>query len=238
MQYPRINSMQNTFRLVVHTMHEYADRFRVEYRLNTIKVIGSARSVKRQITEKIQWWPENALYQEWKNASEEQRAEVLPKLLNAVRVHAKAVVFEELAENNRELVETIVGEVGRCLPTFRGKAKFGSWVHKIALNHVFGEMRNRIRRRAVFNEGVEVDDEMPQVNPTDPDSRIYVEQLADGLSEEEQLIYWAKYQGYTSRDIAEQLDKSEDAVESQWRRITGKIRERDGERRNGNGSGN
>jgi len=182
--------------------------------------------------------PENVLYALWKNASEDESPELLDKLLGEVRRHARNVVFNKLAESDEELVELIVRAVRQGLPTFRREAKFSTWVHSVASNHVFQKLRSRIRERRVFDYRVEVNDEMPEVRQANPDLRIQVEQLAKGLSEEERLIYWAKYEGYMNQEISEQLGATEDAVESQWRRIVEKIRKRARHRRNTNGSGN
>ena len=95
---------------------------------------------------------ENELYDEWRSAPEEKRCEVEEKLLQKVLSHARAVVWETLHEWNPDIVQDVAIAVWRGLSRFRRESKFSTWVHSIAKYKAYEEIRNRVRRRRVFDE--------------------------------------------------------------------------------------
>lgn len=48
-----------------------------------------------------------------------------------------------------DLFQAVFVEVLRSLPTFRGRSKLRTWIHRIALNVAYQEMRMQYRERAV-----------------------------------------------------------------------------------------
>src|SRR5437868_3395896 len=92
-------------------------------------------------------WVEDELYARWRLAHETQRPELERKLLGALRAHAEIAVWQELQENNRDLIQDIAAAALAGLPQFRGDSECSTWVHRIALNKVHEEIRRRSRER-------------------------------------------------------------------------------------------
>ncbi len=54
--------------------------------------------------------------------------------------------------------QAVFVEVFRSLPAFMGRAQLGTWVHRIALNVAYQEMRGRYREQARREDGDALDD--------------------------------------------------------------------------------
>lgn len=122
---------------------------------------------------------------------------------NAARIHGLA---RRLAGPDRadELTQDVFVRAWRKLHTFRGDAKFSTWLHRLAVNHILG------RRRA---EGVErqrtADDTALELAPARRggmelrlDFETAIARLPDGMRE---VFVLHDVEGYRHEEIAESL---------------------------------
>jgi RNA polymerase sigma factor (sigma-70 family) len=149
---------------------------------------------------------EDELYDRWTQASPEERPEIERQLYPKLMKHARAVVWMELEEENPDLVQEIVAAAMR-LDRFAGKSKFSTWVQGIAKNQIKEELRSRTRRRRVIDENVEFDEEGEIVGwePLDHTIDMTLEELGEGLSDEEKVLYNAMLDGKEQNEIAAEL---------------------------------
>ena len=175
-------------------------------------------------------WPEDTVYEQYRNANERQRPALERELFHCVKRHAETAVYHKMGERIPDLVNEIVNSVFKRLVDFRGEAKFSTWVHRFALNKVKDEMRRRCRYRKVFDEKTTVDDadnnRLLNESPEDWFLSADVDRLREGLSRSEAILFDMQREGMEDSQIARMLGKTTEAVESRWRRLKSKIRKK------------
>lgn len=110
------------------------------------------------------------------------------------------------------------------LDGFRGDAAFGTWLHRLAVNHLLNERRRRGRRR---EREVDVPLERLPGERESPEQRITLEralrELPDGARE---VFVLFDVEGYSHAEIAERMGVSEGTSKSQLHRARMLLRER------------
>lgn len=175
----------------------------------------------------------NELFEKWRNAppGEQERAE--RQLFASLRRFAAAVVWKRLHENDGVLIDTIVEEVFRNAPTFRGECLFTTWVYEVANRQVNASLRGRIRRRRIIDPNITVAEtedreETQSVWPAEDKagdlfSRIALNEIAKVLSPKERRLFEELRQGKSPKDLAAELGVTPNALESRSRRLMKKL---------------
>ena len=119
------------------------------------------------------------------------------------------VVVRRLVGRDPDLAADIAQEVWiqifRALPSFRGDAQFGTWIHRIAVNRTLNALR-RTRRLAAVE--VDVEDDSASVEPEAERSILAasIEEAAAKLSPGARTVFLLHdVEGYTHEEIAAQL---------------------------------
>ena len=105
---------------------------------------------------------ENELYQAWRDAGPEDREELTRQLFASVQRHARAVIWIRLDEIDDHVIEDLAQEVAIAAlreGRFKERSRFSTWVQAIAYRKCWQELRSRTRRRAVFDDWPEPEDE-------------------------------------------------------------------------------
>ncbi len=112
----------------------------------------------------------------------------------------------------------------RALPTFRGNARFSTWLHRIAVNSALQALRKadtKSRREVPLPEAI-------PVYPGEGDALLgnLLEQAMDRLPEGmRQVLILHDVEGYTHDEIAELLGVTSGTSKSQLFKARGKMRE-------------
>jgi RNA polymerase sigma-70 factor (ECF subfamily) len=112
----------------------------------------------------------------------------------------------------------------RALPTFRGDARFSTWLHRIAVNSALQALRKadtRTKREAPMPETVSVDPSGGDVLLGDLLERA-MDCLPDGMR---QVLILHDVEGYTHEEIGEFLGVTAGTSKSQLFKARGKMRE-------------
>ena len=112
----------------------------------------------------------------------------------------------------------------RALPTFRGDARFSTWVHRIAVNSALQALRKadtRTKREAPMPETVSVDPVEGDVLLSDVLERA-MDRLPDGMR---QVLILHDVEGYTHEEIGEFLGVTAGTSKSQLFKARGKMRD-------------
>lgn len=146
------------------------------------------------------------------------------------------------AEEARDVVQEVFLQALRSLPAFAGRARFSTWLYRIAVNAAFDARRRRRRWRDVFlGRRRTEDDEEAAAAPleeTDPLTRIAAGELetevrrAMGrLSRHQQTVFALKvFEDMSIAEIAELTGMAEGTVKSHLFRATRSLREQLGPR--------
>ncbi|MEZ5330940.1 MAG: RNA polymerase sigma factor [Thermoanaerobaculia bacterium] len=106
----------------------------------------------------------------------------------------------QLAE---DLTQEIFLKVWERLPTFRGESRFTTWLHRLAVNEVIGELRRRGRWRERFTAPGDLPE--PEDTPLpEPGGGVDLERAVAALPPVARLVFLLyDVEGYRHREIAE-----------------------------------
>jgi RNA polymerase sigma factor (sigma-70 family) len=177
---------------------------------------------------------ENELYERWSAALDEQRPDLERQLFKAVLRHAEAVIWLKLPERNGNLANSVASDTIKnlSLGKFQKRSKFSTWVQGIAKNKI----KEKLKKRKTANRRFSAfDDENPEDTFEDPsqraafgkaEKRLFLDNLRKGLRPKDQILLDCKLEELTSAECAARLGLSENAAESQWRRLRGRLRKK------------
>ena len=139
-----------------------------------------------------------------------------------------------------ELAQEVFLQVYRWQDRYEPKAKFSTWLFKIANNHCLNEVRKgeyKVIRESLDsqpdNEGGERDWDLPDTNPRKGDEILAAKQVADRIqsilyrlpASQRSALMLSRWEGLSYQEVAEVLDTTEKAVKSLVFRATQSLRE-------------
>lgn len=147
-------------------------------------------------------------------------------LWNQHASHVDAVV-RRLA-GDPDLAEDIAQEVWiqifRALPSWRGEAKFSTWIHRVAINRTLNAMR-RVKRLSTVETGIEEDSAVVE---QDAERSMLAQTIADAtqrLSPGARTVFLLHdVEGYTHEEIATELGITAGGSKSQLFKARAKLR--------------
>ncbi len=147
-------------------------------------------------------------------------------LWNQHAPHVDAVV-RRLA-GDPDLAEDIAQEVWiqifRALPSWRGDAKFSTWVHRVAINRALNALR-RTRRLASIETGIEEDSASVEQDGDRTMLAATIEAAARKLSPGARTVFLLHdVEGYTHEEIAAELGITAGGSKSQLFKARAKLR--------------
>jgi RNA polymerase sigma-70 factor, ECF subfamily len=133
-------------------------------------------------------------------------------LWNQHAPHVEAVVRRfagdpDLAE---DIAQEVWIQIFRALPSWRGDAKFSTWIHRVAINRTLNAMR-RVKRLAAAETEIEEDSAM-------------VEQDAERRMLARTVFLLHDVEGYTHEEIATELGITPGGSKSQLFKARAKLR--------------
>jgi RNA polymerase sigma-70 factor (ECF subfamily) len=147
-----------------------------------------------------------------------------PAFEELVKKHTRGVlnlVYRYLGDSSRaeDVSQDIFVKVYRARMKYEPKAKFSTWLYRIAVNHCLNEIRARKSQPAV---AAPVNDLLEQPSGEDPDARISRSELQqavkgaiDSLPENQRMaVILARYEDMSYDEIAETMGMSLEAVKS------------------------
>jgi RNA polymerase sigma-70 factor (ECF subfamily) len=142
------------------------------------------------------------------------------------RVYALALRMLRDTRAAEEVTQDIFVRAWEKLGKFEGRSSFGTWIHRLGVNVVLGELRSTQRREARV-EPVEdpamFERELKEAMPeTKMDLETAIAGLPDGARE---ILILHDIEGYKYREIAEMSEIAEGTVKSQLNRARRLVRE-------------
>lgn len=126
-------------------------------------------------------------------------------------------------EDVEDVAQAVFVEVLRSLPKFQGRAKLGTFIHRITLNVAYQELRTRCRDRKVWADTLVDFDELPsgrdmedEVGRSRQVDMLY--QALDELDPKKRIaVVLHDLEGRTLREISEDLGRPLPTIASQVR---------------------
>ena len=146
------------------------------------------------------------------------------------KIYRRAISFVKEANLAQDLTHDVFMKVLLNIGSFKGTAKFSTWVYSITYNYCIDYLRKRQKERVkatnYSNETVELEEE--DVAEVESLREMKVErlmELMEKVNDHDKMILLMKYQDNMSiRDIQEVFDISESAVKMRINRAKGKIK--------------
>jgi RNA polymerase sigma-70 factor (ECF subfamily) len=147
-------------------------------------------------------------------------------LWNQHAPHVDAVV-RRLA-GDPDLAEDIAQEVWiqifRALPSWRGEAKFSTWIHRVAINRTLNALRS-LRRVAAAETAIEEDSAFVEQDADRSMLATTIEEAARKLSPGARTVFLLHdVEGYTHEEIATELGITPGGSKSQLFKARAKLR--------------
>ncbi|MBB1149060.1 RNA polymerase sigma factor [Myroides sp. C15-4] len=146
------------------------------------------------------------------------------------KVYQKCLGFAESRDAAEDLTQDVFVKLYLNLKSFRGEAKFSTWLYSFTYNHCVNYSKSILRRQ---RDNVELQEETLYVSTADEevtDEEIFsltVEKLQEALGlidPEDKIVLLMKYQDDKSiKDIAQLLELGESAVKMRLHRAKKKI---------------
>jgi len=141
-----------------------------------------------------------------------------------VRRHSRGVlnlVYRYLghAASAEDAAQDVFVKVYRARKKYQPKAKFSTWLYRIAVNHCLNEIRSR---RAQPASAAPINDLLEEPSATPPDAQLRQQELRrdvkeaiDALPENQRMaVILSRYQEMSYEEIAAAMDLSIEAVKS------------------------
>jgi RNA polymerase sigma-70 factor (ECF subfamily) len=143
-------------------------------------------------------------------------------------------------ERAEELAQEVFLQVYRWQERYEPKAKFSTWLFKIANNHCLNEVRKseyRVSHESLDSpldrEGDERERDLPDTNPRKGDDILAAKQAADKIQQilrrlpesQRSALMLSRLEGMSYQEVAEVLGTTEKAVKSLVFRATHSLRE-------------
>lgn len=142
------------------------------------------------------------------------------------RVYALALRMLRDTRLAEDVTQDIFVRAWEKLASFEGRSSFGTWIHRLGVNVVLGELRTT-RRRENRVEPVE-DLEMfeGEIKEAMPETKMDLERAIAALPEgAREILILHDIEGYRYREIAEMSEIAEGTVKSQLNRARRLVRE-------------
>lgn len=118
-----------------------------------------------------------------------------------------------------DLTQEIFIRAWERLATFRGQARFGTWLHRLAVNHVLTRMRSLKTWRARHVEGDEILEHLTAPRQAPPGLAGDLEGAIRSLPERARAVFVLyDVEGYSHEEIARMMDTSVGTSKSQLHR--------------------
>jgi RNA polymerase sigma-70 factor (ECF subfamily) len=144
-------------------------------------------------------------------------------------VYSVCLRFTRVPAQAEDLLQETFIEVIRSIAKFRGEAPLGIWIRRVAVSKALMFLRSAWHKR-----GQSLDDDWEEVmpvstvghgNPAQPEQAIDLDAALGNLPAVSRAVVWLHdVEGYTHKEIAELLGKSESFSKSQLSRAYQKLR--------------
>ncbi len=144
----------------------------------------------------------------------------------ADRVYALCLRMAGDAQRAEELVQDVFVRAWERLATFRGDARFTTWLHRLTVNLVLQERRSRGRRRDREVTAPDMEVFGRAAVRAMPGTRVDLERIIAGLPPKaREVLVLRDVEGYKYAEIAEMTGVTLGTVKAQIHRARGLVRE-------------
>lgn len=167
---------------------------------------------------------ENEVFEKWQAASGEEKERLLEELVRLLQRHAYAITWLKLSEQRADIVDECVWRAISRAAEFKGKSKFSTWFQAMVTNMCNSALRKKLRDKHIVSIEDLSEREQERLScESEPDFRLDMDRLLNGLSDEDINLVDMEYKGMTASEIAGVLRTTATNVDHRWREVKKKI---------------
>lgn len=141
-------------------------------------------------------------------------------------IHKVCRMYCDDETHRKDLFQEIVLQLWKSYPSFRGDAKFSSWMYRVALNVAIQDFRKEKKRRFLILESFEFKEPTAPASSHNADERIQALYKAiSQLNKVEKAIMMLHLEEVANEEIAEIVGISQNYVRVKMTRIRKKLAE-------------
>jgi RNA polymerase sigma-70 factor (ECF subfamily) len=110
-------------------------------------------------------------------------------------------LYANSAEDKKDIYQEIVLQAWKTYPSFRGDARFSTWLYRLSLNTIFTIKRNK--GKVYYTDTASFEEGLSSTTDWDDKERLY--QAIRTLPETERAIISLHLDGYDNQEISEML---------------------------------
>ena len=104
-------------------------------------------------------------------------------------------------EDKKDLYQEVLFQAWKTYPSFRGDAKFSTWLYRLSLNTIFTVQRNT--KRIEYTDTAQYEEQLISEPESDEKERLY--QAIRTLPETDRAIVSLHLDGYDNKEVSELL---------------------------------
>lgn len=141
-------------------------------------------------------------------------------------IHKVCRMYCENEEHQKDLFQEILLQLWRSFPSFRGDAKFSTWMYRVALNVAIQDVRKQKKRKLLFLDSYEIKPDTLVSMPYKEDDRLKsLYKAISMLDKVERAIMMLHLDGIQNKEIADIIGISQNYVRVKMTRIRKKLSE-------------
>lgn len=174
---------------------------------------GSAKPVCRTGTKQVMGDADEEL--EWVRQSRDGHPEAFGELIRRYQQMINGLTYRMTGslEDSEDLAQEVFIQAFRKLDSFRGDARFSTWLYQVAMNHCLNWKRRQKRRAEVMSEWRESQEDSG--GAANPQCHAVQAALLELPPKQRAAILLTVYEGFNHAEAARVLDCSETTVS--WR---------------------
>ncbi|WP_236705038.1 RNA polymerase sigma factor [Hymenobacter sp. AT01-02] len=134
-------------------------------------------------------------------------------------------MYSANADDRQDLYQEIVLQLWRAYPSYEARAKFSTWLYRIALNVAISDLRQRTRKPAAERFGPTVPDVAPPPEPgPDAEDLAQLYHAIGRLSDVEKAFVLLYLEERTYEEMADILGITQNNVRVKMHRVQDKLR--------------
>ena len=142
------------------------------------------------------------------------------------RTYALALRMLSDPRRAEEITQDVFVRAWEKISSFQFRSTFGTWLHRLAVNVVLGDLRSTKRREDHVTPVEDLDAFDREIREAMPDTKLDLERAIAGLPDgAKEILILHDIEGYRYKEIAELAEIAEGTVKSQLNRARRLVRE-------------
>jgi len=138
-------------------------------------------------------------------------------------IHKVCHMYGKNEEHRKDLFQEIMVQLWRSFPSFRGEAKFSTWMYRVALNVAIQDFRNTKKKKELFSS-LTITDVADDLHSEDQEEKLQLLHKAiANLNKVERAIVMLHLEGKMNEEIADIIGITQNYVRVKMNRIKTKL---------------